>query len=163
MFLSACSIERKKVSNVNACNILESCNNESNETDKYIGNGIIKEISLEEFYNIIACKSTSVLFVGRDSCKWCNQVKDIINNRISDSLITYYINIDIIPEDNREEFTDKICDLVKLDRDELGVPLLVKVNDGVCLEMLNGIPDYSNVSKEIEDTWLKSIIAKFLS
>ncbi|MBR0473429.1 MAG: hypothetical protein IJJ19_00350 [Erysipelotrichaceae bacterium] len=90
-------------------------------------------------------------------------MKDIINNRISDSLITYYINIDIIPEDNREEFTDKICDLVKLDREELGVPLLVKVNDGVCLEMLNGIPDYSNVSKEIEDTWLKSIIAKFLS
>lgn len=159
--MSACSVKRENPSDVKACNLLEPCSIENDGNGFLENTGKIQEISLEELYDRINSRGTSMIFIGRDSCKWCNKVKSIITNNYIQS-ITYYFNIDLVPEEKRDEFIYRIQELVNLDSEEIGVPLLIKVCDGICLEILNGLPEYSVASEEIEKIWLNNIIVTFL-
>lgn len=163
LFMSACSIREERIPNTNACSVLEPCVSSTDEENDLANNGVIQTITTKDFYDRINSNEINIVFIGRDACKWCNKVRGIITDNTSIHLIAYYIDIGSIREDEREEFINTLCDLTDLDINEIGVPLLIRTREGICLEMLNGIPEYSAASEELENIWLNNIIVKFFS
>lgn len=120
-----------------------------------LDNSMLNEVKLSGLMEKLENKETFVLYIGRDTCKWCHylrQTQDFVLKDLGEKVV--YLNSEV-----RDELTQKEFDLLV---DKLGivyVPYVVVIKDG---EVLKGSglpaetlkkPDYDSVKAFYENAF----------
>lgn len=120
-----------------------------------LDNSMLTEVKLDGLLEKLENKETFVLYIGRDTCKWCHylrQTQDFVLKDLGEKVV--YLNSEV-----RDELTQKEFDILV---DKLGivyVPYVVVIKDG---EVLKGSglpaetlkkPDYASVKTFYENAF----------
>lgn len=97
------------------------------------------EVSLSEYKELVKNDGYNVMFIGRETCSWCNQFKQSIKEGLKENeFYIYYIDTDKLGESDFKELyaTDSY-----LTEEEWGTPLTFIYKDGKRIDVINGYVD----------------------
>lgn len=124
----------KEVYNVNFASKNYKTISELMSKDLIKGNYI--EVNLDEYKEIIKSDGYNLVFIGRETCSWCQNFKESIRTALEDNnFAIYYIDTDKFSENQYSELyeTDSY-----LKEEEWGTPLTLIYKDGKRIDVING-------------------------
>lgn len=108
-----------------------------------------KTITIDEYLKIIKKDGYHFMFIGSESCGYCTQFKDSINESLKDyDYNVYYLDISTLSEDDFEKLyeTDKY-----FSENEWGTPLNFLYKDGKRIGEINGYVETSKLVSFLKD------------
>lgn len=126
---------------------------ESDLTKDFMEEGLIAKeyisITLDEYLDIIKKDGYHLMFIGSDTCSYCDMFKESINESLKDnSYNVYYLNIQDVPQ-------EQISKLYETDsyftEEQWGTPLTFLYKDGKRVEVLNGYVETSELNKFLKE------------
>lgn len=116
-------------------------------TNEFINQNILEntlvEVDIDNYLKLIKSKGNHIVFIGRETCSWCQKFKPNMKNAAKDYNITlYYIDTDkFIGEDwNKFKESEKY-----LTENEWGTPLTLLYKDGKLIDVLNGYVEETGI------------------
>lgn len=105
------------------------------EIDNYI-----KDIDYDEFENLVNSQEKSIILIGKDNCKYCDEVMNILNTIIIDYDIEInYLNIKDFESDISEKVEQKIIELGY--EDGFTTPIILLIESNKLLDYVIGSSD----------------------
>ena len=90
------------------------------------------------------------MFIGRETCSYCTQFKESINEAMQDyDFMVYYIDTDTFSDDN--EFNELIATDSYMSENEWGTPLNLLYKDGKRVDVLNGYVEASELIEFLKE------------
>ena len=114
----------------------KSYKNISELMNKNLIEGNYIEVNLDEYKEIIKSDGYNLMFIGRETCSWCQQFKESIKTALKDNNFNiYYIDTDKFAQDEYDKLyeTDSY-----LKDEEWGTPLTFIYKDGKRIDVING-------------------------
>lgn len=116
-------------------------------TNEFINQNILEntlvEVDIDNYLKLIKSKGNHIVFIGRETCSWCQKYKPVMKSAAKDYNITlYYIDTDkFIGEDwNKFKESEKY-----LTENEWGTPLTLLYKDGKLIDVLNGYVEETGI------------------
>ena len=116
-------------------------------TNEFINQNILEntlvEVDIDNYLKLIKSKGNHIVFIGRETCSWCQKFKPNMKSAAKDYNITlYYIDTDkFIGEDwNKFKESEKY-----LTENEWGTPLTLLYKDGKLIDVLNGYVEETGI------------------
>lgn len=116
-------------------------------TNEFINQNILDntlvEVDIDNYLKLIKSKGNHIVFIGRETCSWCQKFKPNMKSAAKDYNITlYYIDTDkFIGEDwNKFKESEKY-----LTENEWGTPLTLLYKDGKLIDVLNGYVEETGI------------------
>ena len=126
---------------------------ESDLTKDFKEEGLIAkeyvQITLDEYLDIIKKDGYHLMFIGSDSCSYCDMFKESINESLKDNNYNvYYLNI----QDVSQEEVSKLYETDSyFTEEEWGTPLTFLYKDGKRIDVLNGYVETSELNKFLKE------------
>ena len=120
----------------------------------YSGEANISFVEFDEYKDLIKKSGTNVIVVGQTTCSHCIAIKPALNSIASEyDLTIYYINVDVLSQDESTEFNETLKDLEYNDSDFIesgafGTPLILIVKDGKITKYIAGERTKSQLVRE---------------
>ena len=118
--------------------------------EKKLIKGNYIEVTLNEYKELVKAEGYNIMFVGRETCSWCDKFKESIKTAMNDNnFYVYYIDTDKLQESDYNELyaTDEY-----FTKEEWGTPLSFIYKDGKRIDVINGYVE----SSELIDTLKKN-------
>ena len=116
-------------------------------TNEFINQNILEntlvEVDIDNYLKLIKSKGNHIVFIGRETCSWCQKFKPNMKKAAKDYNITlYYIDTDkFIGEDwNKFKESEKY-----FTENEWGTPLTLLYKDGKLIDVLNGYVEETGI------------------
>ena len=120
----------------------------------YSGEENITYIEFDEYEKLITEKGTNVIVVGQTTCSHCIAIKPALNSVAGEyDLTIYYINVNVLPEEESNKFFDSLKTMEYSDPDfvekgSFGTPLILIVKDGKISNYISGERTTSQLVRE---------------
>ncbi len=118
--------------------------------------GSLKTVDIDEYIKLKDSKGVHFMFIGRETCGYCQQFKEAIAEFHKEyKLNIYYIDTDTLDQDgfNRLVGTERY-----LSTEEWGTPTSFIYNDGVLVEQLNGYVDVNGIVDVVHKVEVKKFL-----
>lgn len=107
-------------------------------------------VSLSEYKEIMKSSGYNFMFIGRETCGYCSQFKESINEAMKDyDFMIYYIDTDTFASE--DEFNELVATDSYMSENEWGTPLSFLYKDGKRVNVLNGYVETSELIKFLKD------------
>lgn len=106
-------------------------------------------ITLDEYLDIIEEKGYHLMFIGSDSCSYCDMFKESINEALKNNdFNVYYLNLDNVAQEDMEKLyaTDSY-----LTEEEWGTPLTFLYKNGKRIDVLNGYVETAELEEFLKE------------
>lgn len=116
-------------------------------TNEFINKNIIQntlvEIDIENYLKLIKSNGKHIIFIGRETCSWCQKYKPIMKSVAEEYNITlYYIDTDKFVNDDWNRFTSSEK---YLQEEKWGTPLTFLYSDGKLVDIIGGYVEANDV------------------
>ncbi len=116
-------------------------------TNEFINQNILEntlvEVDIDNYLKLIKSKGNHIVFIGRETCSWCQKYKPVMKNVAKDNNITlYYIDTDKFEGEDWNNFTASESYLTEK---QWGTPLTFLYKDGKLVDTIGGYVDESAV------------------
>ena len=116
-------------------------------TNEFINQNILDntlvEVDIDNYLKLIKSKGNHIVFIGRETCSWCQKYKPVMKNVAKDNNITlYYIDTDKFEGEDWNNFTASESYLTEK---QWGTPLTFLYKDGKLVDTIGGYVDESAV------------------
>lgn len=114
----------------------------------------ITYVEIDEYKKIIEKEGTNIMVIGQTTCGHCTAIKPALNAVAGEyDLTIYYINIDVLNEDDSNDFFESLRTMEYSDPDfvekgSIGTPLVLIVKDGKIKNYFSGERTTSQLTRE---------------
>ena len=104
-----------------------------------------KEVTLDEYLELVKGSEKSIVLVARPTCGYCEQFAPILKQAAEDMNLTInYIDTDKLTEDNYETFTNSVS---YLKENEWGTPTTLIVQNGDSVDVNSGYVELDTIKE----------------
>ena len=120
----------------------------------YSGEANISFVEFDEYKKLIKEDGTNIIVVGQTTCSHCIAIKPALNDIAGEyDLTIHYINVDVLSQDDSNEFNETLKELEYTDPDfvesgAFGTPLIRIVKDGKITKYIAGERTKSQLVRE---------------
>ena len=120
----------------------------------YSAEANITYIEFDKYKDLIQEKGTNIVVIGQTTCSHCIAIKPALNSVAGEyKLKLYYINVDVLEEEDSNEFFESLKTLEYNDPDfvekgSFGTPLILIIKDGKISNYISGERTTSQLVRE---------------
>ncbi len=115
--------------------------------------GDLNEIDIDEYLDLKKDDESSIIYVARPTCHYCQQMEPIVRNIVYEyGIIVNYLNTDELDDEGQAKFIES--DDYFEEEGGYGTPMLIIVKDDEFVDVLEGLTDKDTAVNFFKDNGL---------